>query len=112
MSQYEIVETIDEFENENGSGKLLLVKLDTEIMVRMTEKEAFGVTDHVLLGIATMLDVDGNGRNYQETKIIASCGEGHAHDGNLYFAPRAMEVDEAMFAIGALVKPKDAPASA
>jgi hypothetical protein len=98
---YKVLEVLDKHEEEGNKFELLHVKLSRAHVFRKVGTQKYADTNHVLVGVASLTKTDANGEyHYEETAITASDEDGKSYEGFLYFGPRALTIEEAMFTIG------------
>lgn len=104
---YEVVKVLWDQTGENNSSRIgRLVKLSKKHYYRKLMGREFNIksTDHVIVAVAIVNDeIDGTLVHYEETAVVPVTSDGQAIDDNnnlLYFTTRALDVWEAMFAIG------------
>lgn len=90
-------------EDETQYRRFQHVKLSRTHTARITGKPEYVDVDYVYVGTVALRKEDKDGTfTYEETLITASDEDGEYHEAILYLAPRALSLDEAMFAIGEL----------
>lgn len=102
---YEVIKQIvDNPAANNANGDFIsahLVKLSKPHVMRLPDKAKYVEVDYVHVTAFRKTETDETGTFvYEETTVTPSDAENARHKGFLYFAPRALAIEEAMFAIG------------
>lgn len=101
--KYKVLDTV---EADGGARRRSLVKLGQPHIARLLTpergaKSQFAEVEYVHVTSTRQEQADASGSFvYNETAVTASDEDGKEFQAYLYFAHRALEVDEAMFAIG------------
>lgn len=101
--KYKVLDTV---EADEGARRRSLVKLGQPHIARLLTpargtKSQFAEVEYVHVTTTRQEQTDKSGTFvYHETAVTASDEDGKEFQAYLYFAHRALEVDEAMFAIG------------
>jgi hypothetical protein len=100
---YKVVNTLIDDADETGDQfqKLVHVKLARTHVARMIGAQEYVDVDYVLVSSARLRKEDEHGTfYYEESAITASDEDGDEHKAYLYFAPRALSLEECLFALG------------
>lgn len=101
--KYKVLDTV---EADGGTRRRALVKLGQPHITRLLSpergvKSQFAEVEYVHVTSTRQEQTDASGTFvYHETAVTASDEDGKEFQGYLYFVHRALEVEEAMFAIG------------
>jgi len=98
---YEILKELVNRVTDTSIQTLHHVKLSKPHIVRFNGAQDYAEVEYVLVGAARLNKEDALGRfTFEETTVIASDEDAEVHEAFLYYAPRALTVEEALFAIG------------
>lgn len=79
------------------------IKLAVPHIARMIDSGKYVEVEYAHVQVSHILKTDADGEfSYNETQITASDEDGSAFPAYMYFAHRALALDEALFAIGEL----------
>lgn len=100
-AHYEVLRVLKETNTDEAVQTLTLVKLARPHVARMVGKAEYVDAEFVTVASAILKKTDVHGDfHYEETTVCVAEEDGTIHEAYLYFTPRALSIEEAMFAIG------------
>lgn len=94
-------ELLDRSETKDGAKQVYHVKLAQPHIARLLANQKFVEVEYVHVNVTHKNITDANGSFvYNESTVTASDETGALYDSYMYFAHRALSLDEILFAIG------------